>query len=72
MKLTGSQFQCLWCLEHFAGPVPLGRHYEPQTADCLAPAQMRAAGMVLNHVGFWTIDAPRSIDNRTHPQEVSA
>jgi hypothetical protein len=64
MKLTGSQFQCPWCLEHFGGPVPFGRHYEPQTADCLAPAQMRAAGMALNGSGFWALDRlARSVDS---------
>jgi hypothetical protein len=70
--LTGSKFQCPWCLEHYAGPVPFGQHYDPTTAECLSPEQMRSAGMALNTAGFWTIDAPRSIDNRTHSHEVSA
>jgi hypothetical protein len=64
MRLTGSQFQCPWCFERFAGPVPFGRHYESQTADCLAPAQMRAAGMTLNESGFWALDRiARSVDS---------
>jgi hypothetical protein len=70
VKPSGSQFQCLLCGHHFAGPHSFARHRAD--LECLSPDEMQSAGMALNASDFWTIDAPRSIDNRTHPQEVSA
>jgi hypothetical protein len=58
MKLTGSQFQCLACGEHFAGPIAFGLHrtgqYESIDAECLSPRGMADAGMMLSHTGFWS------------------
>ena len=57
MKLSGSQYQCTTCGEHFAGPVAFAAHrtgeYEPIDAQCLTACQMRTAGMSLNRAGFW-------------------
>jgi hypothetical protein len=63
VRLTGSQYQCMACAEHFAGPVAFALHrtgqYEPVYAQCLWVPEMHAAGMTLNRAGFWAAPPPR-------------
>ena len=68
MKRSGSQYQCLGCGHHFAGPHSFARHrtgeYAPSQRLCLTAADMHAAGMTLNDAGFWTIErTARSVDS---------
>jgi hypothetical protein len=60
VKRTDSQFQCLVCSLHFAGPHSFARHrtgeYAPSQRLCLTAADMRAIGMAPNADGFWTIE----------------
>jgi hypothetical protein len=62
VKRSGSEFQCLACGSHFAGPHSFARHrtgqYDRADLQCLSVDAMRAAGMTLNRAGFWTISAP--------------
>jgi hypothetical protein len=55
VKLTGSNYQCIGCGRHFAGPAAYGNHFDSETAECLSPDAMRAAGFVLSAADFWTI-----------------
>lgn len=61
MRRSGSTNQCFFCGQYFAGPKPYGLHFHPSTAACLSPDAMRAAGLRLNDVGFWSIDPPRPV-----------
>lgn len=57
MKLTpGTRLsQCGACSAFFASPSAFDRHRtgDQEARRCLTPAEMRAAGMVVNAAGFW-------------------
>jgi hypothetical protein len=64
-RLSGSQFQCRLCREHFAGPaayaIHCARDVEQGQPLCLTRSELRAAGLALTREGFWAIDrTPRS------------
>ena len=58
-KVTGSQFQCLACGEHFAGPRAFGHHRVD--AECLSPEAMRERGMSVTPTDFWTAQWPQEV-----------
>jgi hypothetical protein len=75
-RISGSQYQCSQCFEHFAGPHSLARHYQTghTAADlaCLPPDAMLALGMRETRYGFWTIDTPRPPSSASkHPTPLS-
>jgi hypothetical protein len=61
MKRSGSQFQCLSCFQHFAGPHSFARHRAD--LECLSADAMHAVGMTLTSAEFWTISRTARSDD---------
>lgn len=50
-RITGSQFQCLSCHLHFAGPRAYQLHF--RDGECLPADALATAGLELTPWGFW-------------------
>ena len=60
MILTGQRNQCQGCKQYFNSNVAFDKHRRGKFGvdrRCLTPDEMRAKGMLINHAGFWIIEA---------------